>query len=85
VIVMDIPVANGSIIKSLMQDRPMIFLKMFKVIALVNLTINDEPTAFGCRAFTSPERPIPCPKKKFLSLTIDEKMRPSLSPTPVAP
>jgi len=59
VIVIDIPVANGRIIKSFMHDNPMIFLKMLRVIALVSFTMRDDPTAFGYNAFTSPDLPIP--------------------------
>ena len=57
--VMDIPVAKGKTMQSLMHERPQTFLRTFRVIALVNLTMSDEPTAFGCRALTSPLLPIP--------------------------
>ena len=57
--VIDIPVAKGRTIQSLMHDSPITFFNTLRVIDFVSLTIKLEPTAFGYRALTSPLRPIP--------------------------
>jgi hypothetical protein len=57
--VIDIPVANGNTIKSFTKLMLQIFFKQCKVIALVILTIRLDPIALGCKALTSPLRPMP--------------------------
>ena len=84
-IVIDIPVAKGRIIQSLIQLRPMIFCIKLRVIDLLNCTIRLDPIAFGWSALTSPDLPIPWPSEKFLFLTILEKILASRSPTPQLP
>ena len=49
-----IPVAKGKIIKFLINFIP-IKLSKFWVIAVVNFTKNDDPTALGCNSVTSPD------------------------------
>ena len=83
--VSDIPVANGKIIMSFIEDRPIIFWSKFKVIDLLSWTTRLDPIALGYRALTSPLLPIPWPREKFFYLTIGEKMRASRSPTPQFP
>ena len=85
VIVIDMPVAKGSTIKSLTKLIPHNFRRQYFVIAAVSFTIKLDPMAFGYKAFTSPLRPIPCAKPKFLSLTSVENTLPSRSPTPQLP
>ena len=46
--VIDIPVAKGSTMQSLMHASPITLRRTFRVMALVNFTIRLEPTAFGC-------------------------------------
>jgi hypothetical protein len=58
-IVIDIPVANGNMMASLIDDSPNTFCIMFNIIDLVNLTIKLEPIALGYKALTSPDLPIP--------------------------
>ena len=58
-IVIDMPVANGKIMASLIDDNPNTFCIIFNIIDLVNLTIKLEPIALGCKALTSPDLPIP--------------------------
>jgi hypothetical protein len=79
------PVASGNIIASFIYEIPTILDIIFIVIDLTSFTTNDDPTALGYNALTSPDLPIPCPNPKFLFLTIYEKIRPSLSPRPVLP
>ena len=57
--VIDIPVANGRTMQSLIHDKPITFFITFNVIAFVNFTIRLDPTAFGYSAFTSPLLPMP--------------------------
>ncbi len=84
-IVKDIPVANGKIIQSLIHASPRCLLNRFKTIDLSNCTIKLDPIAFGYKAFTSPDLPIPWARPKFLSQTILENILPSRSPTPQLP
>ncbi len=53
-IVNDIPVANGKMIKLLINFIPMKCIR-FLTKAVVSLSKNEDPTALGCNSVTSPD------------------------------